>query len=138
MRAVRMISLLTLLLAIGTACAPAPATPTIPPEIRITRPATGTAFAEGANILILVEAADSGPGITRILLALDGQAVNERQFSAAADISTSFDWLALGTGSHSLSVTAYRADGTSSPAAQVQITVAAPTATPTVTPTQTP
>jgi hypothetical protein len=72
---------------------------------------------EGADLAIQVLAEDSGAGVARVELSVDDFASAEAKpevSSAVPVFNTILHWTAQGIGKHSLTVTAYRSDGTPS------------------------
>jgi len=122
----------------------APAAGTTPaanaPVVDIRVPVNGMSFAEGTNVIIQTVATDSGTGVSRIDLQIDDTAYASNSAPNTAGQSafmTNFEWQAQGQGLHSLTVIAYRQDGTASGPTSISVNVvaAAPTQQPSATPT---
>lgn len=139
-RAITLATLIAIALLLA-ACGPPPVAAG-PPTVSIVLPADGVTYAAGTNVLVVVQGADAGAGIARVVLYADGVEAAARDTtvdgSGLAAISTSFDWTAAVAGPHELTVIAYRADGTTSDAARVGLQVTLPSPTPPPTATATP
>jgi CARDB/Bacterial Ig domain len=121
---------LTLISLIAVACTATGGLIPIPggitgPTVTIASPVSGATFAVGSTIPVVVTAIDT-TGISRLDLAADEIVVDTYttpvptgQQAVAAQLS----WAGATEGTHSLSVTAYRPDGTAGAPATVTITV---------------
>lgn len=107
------------------------------PVVRIASPLPNATYLEGVNVNIQAAVSNAGSDIDRVEILVDNEiaatlpapnTVNAPTFSIAQA------WTATGAGQHSIAVTAFRADGSSSEPATVNITVvgqgAAASATP--------
>ncbi len=122
-RVLRKLLLLALMLVLG-ACnirtngatnTPYP-TPDIPTASFIF-PANLATIVEGTDVNVQVLAQDAGAGVADIQLQVDDLAAGDAkpQVSAAVPVFNAIiHWLAQGVGNHSMTLTAYRTDGTAS------------------------
>lgn len=100
-------------------------TPDIP-RVSFLFPENKSTVVEGADLSIQVLAEDSGVGVARIELLVDDLASGEAQpeVSVAVPVFNAIlHWTAQGIGKHSLTLVAYRADGTASAPAIIVIEV---------------
>jgi hypothetical protein len=93
------------------------------PTVIVQSPVNGTQVAAGATVTVAGSATDS-IGVAQVILFVDGVSAATAQ-SGQPTPTTSFalTWAATTAGSHTLQVFAYRADGTSSDPAVVQVVV---------------
>ncbi len=98
------------------------------PVVRIVSPQPNATYLEGVAVNIQATVSNAGADIDRVEIVVDGSTVATVP-SPNADGATMFNatygWSAAGVGTHTLGVTAYRSDGTSSAPASVEITVIA-------------
>lgn len=90
-------------------------TPDIP-TLRFVFPENRSTVVEGTDLNIQLVAEDPGAGVARIELSIDDLAADQAKpevSSAVPVFNAILHWLATGVGKHSLTATAYRADGTS-------------------------
>jgi hypothetical protein len=96
------------------------------PSIEFLSPVNGSTVYEGTDLTIDLVARDNGEGIARVQLLVDdlphqeGAPVNT---IAVPTFTVTMNWLAEGTGFHSLTAVAYRTDGTASPPTMISIQV---------------
>lgn len=96
------------------------------PVVTIAAPLPNASFLAGVSVNIQASVANAGPDIHRVEIALDDRILTELpqpnpEGEAAFTISEA--WIADGNGPHVITVTAIRADGTTSNPATVNITV---------------
>ncbi|MEO6350229.1 MAG: CARDB domain-containing protein [Candidatus Limnocylindrales bacterium] len=115
----------TLLMAVVCACASVPPSSTTgpttnvaggAPTVTIVSPANGVALPLGSDTAVLVSATDT-VGVSRIDLASDGTVVatfTSPEANGQQSVSGELHWTPSILGAHTLSATAYRADGTAS------------------------
>lgn len=138
--------LASMLLALATGCtlntAPgiSPVVISGAPVVTLAAPPPGAAYLEGVGVNVQALIANAGADIDRVEIAVDNTLV-DTQTQPNADARVAFTityaWQAAGVGEHTVSVTAFRTDGSSSAPAMVTFTVvgaAAPEATPEATP----
>ncbi len=103
------------------------------PVVRIVSPQPNATYLEGVAVNLQATVSNAGTDIDRVEIVVDGSTVATVP-SPNADGATMFNatygWSAAGVGTHTLGVTAYRADGTSSAPATVEINVIAANGTP--------
>jgi len=119
------------------------------PQVRIVSPLPNATYLEGVTVNIQAIVANAGTDIDRVEVVVDGGIVAtlpQPNANGAASFSVTHGWSAAGVGAHTIDVTAFRADGSSSVPAAVNVNVVSrntqiePTATtqqitlPTVTP----
>lgn len=110
-----------------------------PPQVRIAAPLPNATYLEGVVVTIQALVTNAGPDLSRVETTLNGSPLAERTNpnpSGAPSFSVAETWRAAGAGAHTITITAFRADGTASAPASVTINVvgqssAAQTATPT-------
>ena len=108
----------------GAPASPSPSASANKPAVVIQQPANGALLASGQSVVVSGAASDT-VGVDRVALLVDGGAVAGTPPGAPATlIPFSMNWLAT-PGSHTLQVIAYRADGTASDPAVIQVTVGA-------------
>lgn len=121
--------LLALLAACNLLAAPDAGEQTVfsgPPAVRLASPLPNAVYMEGVTVNIQAQITNAGPDIDRVEVVVDGTIIAALQNPNAAGapaFSIAQAWPAAGAGPHSISVTAFRADGASSPPATVSITV---------------
>ncbi|MCC6805716.1 MAG: SH3 domain-containing protein [Anaerolineae bacterium] len=113
------------------------------PTVRILSPQPNATYFEGVAVNIQATVANAGSDIDRVEVVIDGQTVatlTEVNPTGAASFNVTHGWSATGIGAHTIDVTAYRPDGSSSAPATVEITVVAQSGggSPTRQPTQSP
>lgn len=116
-----------------------------PPVVEIAAPLPNASYLEGVPVVIQAAVSNAGADINRVEIAIDGNTIATQQTpnTAGAPIfSVTETWAAAGVGAHTISIVAFRADGSSSTPATVTINVVdpapEPTATSTPQPTDTP
>src|SRR5262249_48517756 len=98
------------------------------PEARILSPQPNATYLEGVVVNIQATISNAGKDIDRVEVLIDGAPVatlSQPNPNGAASFNVTHGWSAVGDGAHTIGVTAYRADGSSSAPATVQITVVA-------------
>ena len=121
---------LTALVVIVAACSSAPPTPSPPPggqpSVIIESPANGSPTPVGQPLVVQAQATDSGPGVNRIDLRVGGILVDSEGtpgLVAQPSFSATLQYVPSADGVVTISVTAYRADGTASPPAEITVAV---------------
>ncbi len=102
-------------------------TPDIP-RVSFLFPENKSTVLEGADLNIQILAEDSGAGVARVELLVDDLSAGEAKpevSSAVPVFNAILHWTAQGIGKHSLTVTAYREDGTSSAPSVILVEVVA-------------
>ncbi len=103
------------------------------PVVQIVSPQPNAIYLEGVAVNIQATVSNAGTDIDRVEIVVDGSTVATIP-SPNADGATMFNatygWSAAGVGTHTLGVTAYRTDGTSSAPATVEINVIEANGTP--------
>lgn len=130
-------------LGIGSQSASVP-TPEITgaPVVSLITPLPNTTYLKDVSVNVLVRVANAGADVARVSVAVDGAEIASLPNpnpSGAETFSITQTWTAV-SGQHTISATAFRADGTASQPAQVTVNVidelpSAATDTPTPTPT---
>jgi uncharacterized protein YgiM (DUF1202 family) len=98
------------------------------PTVRILSPQPNATYLEDVAVNIQATVSNAGSNIDRVEVVVDGQTVatlSEPNPNGAASFNVTHGWSATGLGAHSIDVTAYRPDGSSSAPATVEITVVA-------------
>jgi uncharacterized protein YraI len=98
------------------------------PEVSIVSPLANANYLEGVNVIVQALVANAGADIDRVEVALDSSIVatlTDVNPDASPSFSVTHSWTAAGAGTHNASVTAFRADGTSSAPALVLFSVVA-------------
>lgn len=98
-----------------------------PPVVRITSPTANATYYENMDVNISARVENAGPDIARIEIRLDGELLGEAaspNATGAAIFTIEQGWTSQ-LGQHTISVTAFRGDGTSSTPAEVTINVIA-------------
>lgn len=109
-----------------------------PPVVQIAAPPPNASYLENVTVNIQVLVSNAGTDIDRIEIVVDGQIVDTLTApnpGGAASFSIAKTWTASGVGSHTMGVTAFRADGSSSAPATVTVNVVSQETSPTVEPT---
>lgn len=97
-----------------------------PPLVTITSPLPNATYLEGTSVNIFARVENAGSDMGRILVQVNDTVIGDQDISAQAGapaFSISQSWAATQPGTHTISVTAFRADGTASPPASVTINV---------------
>ena len=103
------------------------------PVVKIVSPQPNATYLEGVAVNIQATVSNAGTDIDRVEIVVDGSTVAtvpSPNTDGAAMFNATYGWSAAGVGTHTLGVTAYRADGTSSAPATVEINVIAANGTP--------
>ena len=123
-------ALLVLSLVLALACTGAPPAPSGSPAgnkplVVVQQPASGALLGTGQTAVVSGAASDT-IGVARVELLVDGVSVAgvEPAGTPSLLLPFSFNWIAV-AGIHTLQVTAYRADGTASDPAVIQVNVGA-------------
>jgi subtilase family serine protease len=101
------------------------------PTVTITSPQNGATFAVGSTVPVVVTALDT-TGVSRLDLAADGIVVASFTTpipTGQPTVAAQLNWNGATEGTHALTVTAYRPDGTAGTPASVTVTVGAGQAT---------
>lgn len=101
-------------LALGT---PTPLPTPDVPVIEFQTPANNARVIEGTDLTIDLVASDSGAGVARVTLDIDGAPHQQSTPEISPEVpvfTVRMNWVAAGVGLHSLTATAYRTDGRSS------------------------
>ncbi|MBI5668212.1 MAG: SH3 domain-containing protein [Chloroflexi bacterium] len=109
-----------------------------PPVVRLASPLPNATYLEGVSVNIQAQVTNAGTDVDRVEVVVDGSIIATQQqpnSSGAPAFTVSQSWKAAGVGQHSISVTAFRADGSSSTPATVNVNVVAPGTTPSPAPT---
>ncbi|MFN8448939.1 MAG: CARDB domain-containing protein [Anaerolineae bacterium] len=100
------------------------------PTVSIISPNPNAIYFEGVAVNIQAKISNAGSNIDRVEVVIDGQTVatlTDLNPSGAASFNVTHGWSASGIGAHTIGVTAYRPDGSSSTPASVEISVVAQT-----------
>jgi len=100
-------------LALGT---PTPLPTPDAPVIEFQTPANNARVIEGTDLTIDLVASDSGAGVARVTLDIDGAPHQQSTPEISPEVpvfTVRMNWVAAGVGLHSLTATAYRTDGRS-------------------------
>lgn len=106
--------------------APTPLPTPDAPSVEFLSPVNGSTVFAGTDLTIELVARDAGAGVARVQLLLDdlphqeGAPVDD---IAVPTFTITMNWLAAGTGFHSLTAIAYRPDGIASPLTIISIQV---------------
>ncbi|MEZ4668885.1 MAG: SH3 domain-containing protein [Anaerolineae bacterium] len=106
------------------------------PTIQIAAPPANAAFLENVAVNIQALIGNAGSDIDRIEILVDGtiiETLKTPNSAGAPSFSIAQTWQPTGAGQHTISVTAFRADGSSSEPAEVTINVVGAQASPTET-----
>jgi hypothetical protein len=96
------------------------------PAVRIILPQPNATYLSGVAVNIQAAISNAGADIDRVEIVIDGETVatlSDANPNNAATFNVTHGWSATTEGTHSINVTAYRADGSSSEPATVDITV---------------
>src|SRR5688572_23312019 len=96
------------------------------PVVRIAAPLPNATYLEGVNVNIQAAVSNAGNDIDRVEILVDdaiAATLPTPNTANAPTFSIAEAWTATGAGQHSIVVTAFRADGSSSEPATVNITV---------------
>jgi len=109
------------------------------PIVVLNAPVTGSQFNEGQAIVVQSTATDS-KGIVKVVLSVDNLVIQEDKIDPPQTaIQRSQTWNAAGVGQHTITVRAFRADGTANDPVSITVTIVPPSApTPTATATPAP
>ncbi len=111
-----------------------------PPTVQIAAPTANATYLVNVAVNIQALIGNAGTDIDRIEIAVDGtiiETLTAPNPGGAPSFSIAQSWQAAGESQHTISVTAFRADGTSSAPATVAINVISAQPSPTAAPTQT-
>lgn len=109
-----------------------------PPVVRLASPLPNATYLDGVSVNIQAQVTNAGEDIDRVEVVVDGAIIATQQQpnpSGAPAFTVSQSWKAAGVGQHSISVTAFRADGSSSTPATVNVSVVGQGTTPSPAPT---
>lgn len=113
---------------VGVACGAASK-----PIVVLNAPVTGSQFSEGQAVVIQSTATDS-KGIVKVVLSVDNIVIQEDKIDPPQTaFQRSQTWSAAGVGPHTLTVRAFRADGTANDPVSITVTIVPPSALPTPT-----
>lgn len=107
------------------------------PVVQLVSPPPNAAYRENVAVPIQALISNAGADIDRVEIAVDGAIVStlpKPNESGLPSFSISQSWQPSGVGTHSISVTAFRADGSSSSPVSVTISVVGQNAIPSATP----
>ncbi len=96
------------------------------PAVRIILPQPNATYLSGVAVNIQAAVSNAGADIDRVEIVIDGATaatLTDANPNDAATFNVTYGWSATTVGTHSINVTAYRADGSSSAPATVEITV---------------
>jgi hypothetical protein len=96
------------------------------PQVRIASPLPNATFLEGVPVNIQAQISNAGVDINRVEVAVDGAIIStlsEPNTAGAPVFSVVETWMAAGVGTHIVTVTAIRGDGTSNPPQSVTINI---------------
>lgn len=111
-----------------------------PPTVQIAAPPANATYLENVAVNIQALVGNAGTDIDRIEILVDTniiQTLKTPNPGGAPSFSIAQSWQAAGAGQHTISITAFRADGSSSAPASVTLNVISAQASPTNSPTQT-
>ncbi len=111
-----------------------------PPTVQIAAPPANATYLENVAVNIQALIGNAGTDLDRIEILVDGtiiQTLKTPNPGGAPSFSIAQSWQAAGAGQHTISVTAFRADGSSSAPASVAINVITAQPSPTTGPTNT-
>jgi hypothetical protein len=97
-----------------------------PPVVRIVAPLPNAAFYENVPVNIVAQVSNAGPDISRVEVLVDGAiaaTVQTPNTAGAPTFSVTQSWKSSGVGQHTIALTAFRADGSSSAPASVNVSV---------------
>jgi hypothetical protein len=98
------------------------------PEVTIVSPPLNSTYLEGVNVIVQALVTNAGADIDRVEIAVDESIIatfTDVNPDDAVSFSIAHSWAAAGAGTHNVSVTAFRSNGTSSAPASVQFAVVA-------------
>lgn len=98
------------------------------PQVRIASPLPNATFLEGVQVNIQAQVSNAGADINRVEVAVDDTIIStlsEPNTSGAPVFSVVETWTSAGVGTHSITVTAIRGDGTTSAPQSVTINIVA-------------
>ena len=98
------------------------------PVVRILSPLPNATYFEGIAVNIQAQVSNAGANIDRVEVVIDGATVatlSAPNPTDAAAFNVTHGWSATGLGAHTISLTAYRPDGSTSAPVSVEITVVA-------------
>ena len=98
------------------------------PVIRLAAPLPNATFLEGVTVNVQAQITNAGPDINRVEVLVDNAIIatlTSPNTTGAAAFSITQTWPAAGGGQHVITVTAFRADGSSSAPASVNLNVVA-------------
>src|SRR5689334_12554736 len=107
------------------------------PVVRIAAPLPNATYLEGVSVNIQAAVSNAGADIDRVEISIDGTVaatLPKPNSAGTPTFSVAQTWTATGAGQHSIAVTAFRADGSSSAPATVNVTVVSQSAQATATP----
>jgi hypothetical protein len=111
-----------------------------PPTVQIAAPPANATYLENVAVNIQALIGNAGTDIDRIEILVDGKIIQTLKApnpGGAPSFSIAQSWQAAGEGQHNISITAFRADGSSSAPASVAINVITSQPSPTTGATQT-
>ncbi|RMG85164.1 MAG: hypothetical protein D6712_09960 [Chloroflexi bacterium] len=100
-----------------------------PPVVEIISPQANATYLEGVDVNILARITNAGADISRVEVTLDGAPIGTLESpntQGAPAFNIQQTWVASGTGAHTIVITAYRSDGSSSAPATVMLNVVTP------------
>jgi len=98
------------------------------PGVRIAAPLPNATYLEGVSVNIQAAVSNAGADIDRVEILVDNEiaaTLPQPNTASAPTFSIAQTWTAVGAGQHTIAVTAFRADGSSSEPVSVNITVVA-------------
>ncbi len=96
------------------------------PVIQIAAPQPNATYLEGVSVNIQALITNAGPDISKVDIAVDGTVIaspEKPNTTGGPAFSLSQSWSATGAGTHTITLTAYRADGSASQPASATIAV---------------
>ncbi len=96
------------------------------PQVRIASPLPNATFLEGVPVNIQAMIANAGADISRVEIAIDQTIINTLETpntAGAPAFSVTESWTTAGVGSHTITVTAFRQDGSANDPTSVMISV---------------
>jgi Bacterial SH3 domain/CARDB/Bacterial Ig domain len=111
------------------------------PVVKIGAPSPNATYLEGVVVNIQATISNAGQDIDRVEIVIDGSTaatLNTPNAEGTATFNVTHGWSASGVGTHSISIVAYRADGSSSTPDTVAISVIAQNSQPQTNPSPTP
>jgi hypothetical protein len=96
------------------------------PVVRIAAPLPNATYLEGVSVNIQAAVSNAGTDIDRVEIAVDdaiAATLPKPNTAGTPTFSVAQTWTATGAGQHTIAVTAFRTDGSSSAAATVNVTV---------------